>query len=54
MLNGRKRRGLFAVPVNVYLLIALGLYWLVMTIVAGIKANEGLMYRYPFTLRLVK
>jgi hypothetical protein len=29
------------------------LFWLVMTIVAALKANEGLPYRYPFTLRLV-
>jgi uncharacterized protein len=28
-------------------------YWLVMTIVAGIKAGEGVAYRYPVTLRLV-
>jgi len=25
-----------------------------MTIVAGIKAGEGVRYRYPFALRLVK
>lgn len=28
--------------------------WIVLTIVAAIKANEGVAYRYPFTLRLVK
>ncbi|MEP6634429.1 MAG: DUF4870 domain-containing protein, partial [Luteimonas sp.] len=28
--------------------------WLVLTIIAAIKANEGKVYRYPFTLRLVK
>ena len=27
---------------------------LVLTILAGIKANEGVMYRYPATIRLVK
>lgn len=27
---------------------------LVLTIIGGIKANEGLDYRYPFTLRLLK
>jgi len=42
------------VLVGIPLLIGLGLYWLVMTIVAGVKANEGVMYRYPITLRLVK
>ncbi|MDA3912782.1 MAG: DUF4870 domain-containing protein [Oleiagrimonas sp.] len=31
-----------------------GIYWLVMTIVASIKANEGVAYRYPFCLRLIK
>ena len=33
---------------------ALFLYWLVMTIVAAVKASEGVGYRYPFSLRLVK
>jgi uncharacterized protein len=33
---------------------ALFIYWLVMTIVAGVKASEGIGYRYPFSLRLVK
>ena len=28
--------------------------WLVMTIIAAMKANEGVAYRYPFTLRLIK
>ncbi|MGQ0835646.1 MAG: DUF4870 domain-containing protein [Gammaproteobacteria bacterium] len=36
------------------LAIALFVYWLVMTIVAGLKANEGVQYRYPFAFRLVK
>jgi uncharacterized Tic20 family protein len=26
----------------------------VLTIIAGIKANEGVRYRYPFALRLIK
>jgi uncharacterized protein len=33
---------------------ALFLYWLVMVIVAGVKTSEGVAYRYPFSLRLVK
>lgn len=33
---------------------AVGVAWLVLTIMATIKANEGVAYRYPFTLRLVK
>lgn len=36
-------------PIGVALFIA----WVVLTIVAAIKANEGVAYRYPFTLRLV-
>ena len=34
--------------------IIIGIAWLVFTIIAAIKANEGAAYRYPFTLRLVK
>lgn len=37
-----------------FIAFLVGVYWLVMTIIAGIKANEGVAYRYPFTLRLVK
>lgn len=38
-----------------YLLIpVVGLFWLVFTVIAAIKANEGVAYRYPFTLRLIK
>jgi uncharacterized Tic20 family protein len=33
---------------------ALFIYWLVMTLVAAIKASEGHAYRYPISLRLVK
>jgi uncharacterized protein len=33
---------------------ALFLYWLVMAIIAAVKASEGVGYRYPFLLRLVK
>ncbi|RON56388.1 DUF4870 domain-containing protein [Pseudomonas frederiksbergensis] len=33
-------------------LIAIGA--LVLTIIAGVKANEGVPYRYPFTWRLIK
>jgi uncharacterized Tic20 family protein len=36
-------------PIGVALFIA----WVVLTIVAAVKANEGVAYRYPFTLRLV-
>ena len=39
-----------AIPVG----IVVGIAWLVFTIIAAVKANEGVRYRYPFTLRLVK
>jgi uncharacterized protein len=45
---------LFIVCVGWALLPALGVFSLVASIVAAIKANEGLAYRYPLTLRLVK
>ncbi|WP_345295704.1 DUF4870 domain-containing protein [Luteimonas vadosa] len=34
--------------------IVIGVAWIVLTIIASMKANEGVAYRYPFTLRLVK
>ncbi len=36
------------------LLPAIMIAWLVLTIMAMIKANEGVRYRYPFALRLIK
>lgn len=33
---------------------ALFIAWLVMTLIAAIRASEGASYRYPFTLRFVK
>jgi hypothetical protein len=33
-------------------LVAIGA--LVLTIIGGVKANEGVPYRYPFTWRLIK
>ena len=40
------------VTIPAFLLTCLG--WLVFTIIAGIKANEGVAYRYPFSIRLIK
>ncbi|MCD9098433.1 DUF4870 domain-containing protein [Luteimonas fraxinea] len=34
--------------------LLLGIAWLVMTIVGAMKANDGVAYRYPFALRLIK
>ena len=36
------------------LFVIVGIAWLVLTIIAAIKANEGVAYRYPLTLRLIK
>ena len=34
--------------------VIVGIAWLVLTILAAVKANEGVSYRYPLTLRLIK
>lgn len=36
------------------LFVVVGLSWLVFTIIAAIRANDGIAYRYPLTLRLIK
>ena len=41
------------VVIGAILLPILGIFWLVVTIIAGLKANDGVAYRYPFTLRLI-
>jgi uncharacterized protein len=40
--------------IGILLGVALGIAWLAMTIIAAIKASEGIDYRYPISLRLVK
>jgi uncharacterized protein len=45
---------LILVIVGIFLLSALVIFWFIMTIVAAIKANEGVRFRYPFAFRLVK
>jgi uncharacterized Tic20 family protein len=42
----------FIIAIPLWIIIGVG--WLVLTIVAGVKANEGVRYRYPFALRLIK
>jgi len=39
---------------TVPLLMIIGIAALVLVIIAAIKANQGIAYRYPFALRLVK
>jgi uncharacterized protein len=45
---------LIFVAVGILLSAALFIYWICVTIIAGIKAGEGVRYRHRFTLRLVK
>ena len=45
---------LIFVGIGLILLPALGIFFVVFCIIAGLKANEGVRYRYPFTLRLIK
>jgi uncharacterized Tic20 family protein len=44
---------LVLVFIGILMGVALFIFWLAMTIVAGIKAGEGVTYRYPLTLRLI-
>jgi uncharacterized Tic20 family protein len=45
---------LMFVVVGICLLPLVALGTLVLTVIAGIKANEGQMYRYPVNVRLLK
>lgn len=44
--------GLGLIPLAILAFI-IGIGWLVLSIVAGVKASNGESYRYPFTMRLV-
>lgn len=46
--------GFLILPVVGLLLLAATIAWFVLVILAGVKANEGGFYEYPWTLRLVK
>ena len=45
---------LIFVFIGIFLMFALAIVSLVFTIIAAIKANEGIAYEYPFNLRLIK
>lgn len=45
---------LFVTIIGILLLWVVGIVVLVLVIVATIKASESKLYRYPFTLRLIK
>ena len=42
------------VVVGIFLLIAVGLVATILPVIAGMKANEGVHYRYPLTYRFIK
>jgi uncharacterized Tic20 family protein len=47
--------GLLAIVfIGIPLMIVLGIAWLVLVIVAGIKTGEGNQYRYPATIRFIR
>jgi uncharacterized Tic20 family protein len=41
------------VVIGIPLLVVLGLYHVIITIIGAIKAYDGVAYRYPLTLRLL-
>lgn len=45
---------LMFVVIGALLFPVLVLVWLIFTIIAGVKANDGLAYRYPMTIRFIK
>ncbi|EPM51172.1 DUF4870 domain-containing protein [Pseudomonas syringae] len=45
---------LMLVVIGFALLMLVGICAMVLTIIAGVKANDGLDYRYPFTWRVLK
>jgi uncharacterized Tic20 family protein len=42
------------IAIGILLLPALGLFWLILTVVAAVKANSGETYKYPLTIRFFK
>lgn len=44
---------LVLIAIGFLILLFLAVYGLVMIVIASIKANEGVKYRYPFTIRLI-
>lgn len=45
---------LMFVLIGFVLIWAVGLYWIIFTVIAGIKANNGEYYRYPLIIRFIK
>lgn len=40
--------------IGILIMMAVFVLWLIFTIIAGVKASEGVTYRYPFSIRLIK
>ncbi|MFD2570135.1 DUF4870 domain-containing protein [Spirosoma soli] len=45
---------LFLLLIGLVLMWLVGVIWLIFTIIAAIKANNGEYYRYPVTIRFIK
>jgi len=45
---------LMFILIGIPLMIGLGIFDLVVTIIAAIKANDGVRYRYPLRIRFIK
>jgi uncharacterized protein len=44
---------LLFVAIGVFILIALGIAYVVLVIIAAVRANNGELYRYPLTIRFI-
>lgn len=54
LIYGLVSAALVCVVVGIFLLIAVGLFDLIMVIVATVQVNNGVRYRYPLCIRLIK
>ncbi|MDZ7735247.1 MAG: DUF4870 domain-containing protein [Gammaproteobacteria bacterium] len=45
---------LMFIGIGFILIFALAIYAIIMIIIAAMKANDGVYYRYPYALRLIK
>ena len=44
---------LILILVGIFLLIGFGIAWLILIIIGGTKANEGVYYRYPMSIKFI-
>jgi uncharacterized protein len=45
---------LLVVGIGIFLLLGLGIAYVILIVIASIRANSGELYRYPLTIRLVR